>query len=188
MKKSYIILGSIGLLIVILFFTYRSTYNTAIELQQEVKKSFSDVGTEYQRRADLIPDLVKVVKKATANEKDILTSVTNARAGISNEISNAKTPRELDNVGRKINTAFNIAFEAYPNLTSTKVIENFQVQLEGTENRIKKARQDYNESVQKYNTHIIGFFNSMLLNPVRFKELEPFSAEQGTDKHKEIDL
>ncbi len=191
MKKSNIILLSIGLLVIILFMSYRSTYNTAINLQQNVKKSFSNVGTEYQRRADMIPDLVKVVKKAASNEKDILTSVTNARAGISNfsnDINSAKTPEQMDLVGKRINSAINIAVEAYPQITSTEVFMTFQTQLEGTENRIKKARQDYNESVQIYNSHILGFFNSMFLNPVKFPEKEPFSAASGTEIHKDIDL
>jgi len=191
MKKSNIILLSIGLLVIILFMSYRSTYNTAINLQQNVKKSFANVGTEYQRRADMIPDLVKVVKKAASNEKDILTSVTNARAGISNfsnDINSAKTPQQMDLVGKRINSAINIAVEAYPQITSTEVFMTFQTQLEGTENRIKKARQDYNGVIKEYNSHIRGFFNSMFLNPEIFPKKSPFAAAAGAEVAPTVDF
>ena len=74
MKKSYIIIGSIALLVLILFFAYRGTYNTAISLQESVDKSWGDVQSTYQRRLDLIPNLMKTVKAAAKNEKDILWS------------------------------------------------------------------------------------------------------------------
>ena len=189
MKKSYIILGSIGLLIVILFFTYRSTYNTAIRYQENVDEAWGNVGAQYQRRADLVPQLVATVKGAAENEKEILTKVTNARAGLSNfnpdliknEISGAKNPEQMDMAGKKINTAINLAFEAYPQIRSTENFSILQAQLEGTENRINKARQDYNETIKLYNTHIRGFFNSMFLNPGTFPKKTPFAAAAGSE-------
>ncbi len=177
MKKSYIILGSIALLVVILFFAYRGTYNNAISLQETVDKSWGDVGASYQRRADLVPQLVATVKGAAANEKDILTRVTNARAGI----VNAKTPQDMEMLGKEINTAINLAFEAYPQIRSTENFAGLQAQLEGTENRINKARNDYNEAVQQYNSHIRGFFNSMFLNKETFPKKEAFKSASGAE-------
>jgi LemA protein len=177
MKKSYIILGSIVLLIIILFFSYRGTYNNAVKLQENVDEQWGNVGAAYQRRADLVPQLVATVKGAAENEKSILQGVTEARAGI----VNAQTPEDFELAGKKINTAINLAFEAYPQIRSTQNFSDLQAQLEGTENRIVKARSDYNESVKKYNSHIRGFFNSMFLNKETFPKKEPFKAAAGSE-------
>lgn len=177
MKKSTIILLSIAALAVILFMAYRNTYNTAVKYQENVDQAWNDVGAQYQRRADLVPQLVATVKGAAENEKGILTQVTNARAGI----VGAKTPEDMDIAGKKINAAINLAFEAYPQIRSTQNFSELQAQLEGTENRIVKARGDYNEAVKSYNAHIRGFFNSMFLNKATFAKKEGFKATAGSE-------
>ena len=177
MKKSYIVIGAIALLAIILFFAYRGSYNSAVTYQEDVDKAWGDVGASYQRRADLVPQLVATVKGAAENEKEILTKVTNARAGI----SNAKTPEDMEMLGKEINTAINLAFEAYPQIRSTENFGALQAQLEGTENRINKARTDYNESVKKYNSHIRGFFNSMFLSKETFPKKDSFKATEGSE-------
>ena len=182
MKRSYIILGSIGALLLIGIITYISVYNKAVSTQEEVDKTWGDVQSAYQRRADLIPQLIETVKGAAKNEKDILTQVTNARAGI----VNAKTPEDIEIAGKKINTAINLAFEAYPQIRSTENFKEFQAQLEGSENRINKSRNDYNDAVKKYNTHIRGFFSSMFLNSETFPKKEAFKAAAGSDKAPEV--
>ncbi len=182
MKRSYIIIGGIALLVIVLFFAYRGSYNTAVGLQEEVDQSWGNVSASYQRRADLVSNLVKTVQGAAANEKDILTKVTNARAGM----VNAKSPEDLEMYGKEINTAINLAFEAYPQIRSTENFSELQAQLEGTENRINKARTDYNESVKKYNTHIRGFFNSMFLNSATFPKKDAFKAAAGAEVAPEV--
>lgn len=177
MKKGFVILGIIVGLALIIFMAYRSSYNTAVNLQENVDEKWGDVGATYQRRADLVPQLVATVKGAAANEKAILTQVTEARAGI----VNAKTPEDMDIMGKKINTAINLAFEAYPQIRSTENFSGLQVQLEGTENRIAVARQNYNQSVKEYNSHIRGFFNSMILNKETFAKKEPFKETAGSE-------
>jgi LemA protein len=157
--------------------TYRNSYNKAISYQEVVDEQWSNVGAQYQRRADLVPQLVATVKGAAANEKGILQGVTEARAGI----VNAKTPEDMEMMGKKINTAINLAFEAYPQIRSTENFQDLQAQLEGTENRIVKARADYNEAVKQYNAHIRGFFNSMFLNSSTFPKKEGFKAAAGTE-------
>jgi LemA protein len=84
-------------------------------------------------------------------------------------------------LGKEINTAINLAFEAYPQIRSTENFGELQRQLEGTENRINKARGDYNEAVKEYNSHIRGFFNSMVLNKETFPKKEAFKAAEGSD-------
>ena len=120
---------------------------------------------------------METVKGAAQNEKDILTQVTQARAGI----VGAKTPQDLELMGRKINTAINLAYEAYPQIRSTENFSQFQGQLEGTENRIKTERDRYNESVKEYNTHIRGFFARFFLNSEEFPRKEGFVAAAGSE-------
>jgi LemA protein len=177
MKKGLIVLGAVLGLAIIVFMMYRGSYNTAVNLQENVNEKWGDVGATYQRRADLIPQLVATVKGAAANEKGILTQVTEARAGI----VNAKTPEDMDIMGKKINTAINLAFEAYPQIRSTQNFSDLQVQLEGTENRIAVARQNYNGAVKEYNSHIRGFFNSMFLNSETFPKKDPFKEAAGSE-------
>ena len=184
MKKGYIVLAAIVGLVLIVFMIYRSSYNTAIELQENVTEKWGDVGVTYQRRADLIPQLVATVKGAAANEKGILTQVTEARAGI----VNAKTPEDMDLMGKKINTAINLAFEAYPQILSTQNFSDLQTQLEGTENRISVARQNYNGAVKEYNSHIRGFFNSMFLNKEVFAKKEAFKETAGSEVAPKVDF
>jgi Uncharacterized conserved protein len=135
-------------------------YDKAVAAQETVNRAFGDVQATYQRRADLVPNLVETVKGAAENEKQILTQVTQARAGI----VNAQTPEDLEIAGKKINTAINLAFEAYPQIRSTENFQDLQAQLEGTENRINVARQRYNEAVSNYNTYVRGFFKRIALS------------------------
>lgn len=184
MKKGLIVLGVVAGLALIVFMMYRSSYNTAVNLQENVDEKWGDVGATYQRRADLIPQLVATVKGAAANEKGILTQVTEARAGI----VNAKTPEDMDLMGKKINTAINLAFEAYPEIRSTQNFSDLQTQLEGTENRIAVARQNYNGAVKEYNSHIRGFFNSMFLNSETFPKKNPFKESAGSENAPKVEF
>ena len=177
MSKGLIVtLGIIGAIVlsVIVFVSWGTgVYDKAVALQEGVNAEWSDVQATYQRRADLVPSLVATVKGAAENEKTILTQVTQARAGI----VNAKTPEDLEIAGRQINTAINLAFEAYPEIRSTANFSDLQSQLEGTENRINVARQRYNESIRGYNTYIRGFFKKMALS--WFGSGEDFSVRKG---------
>lgn len=148
-------------------------YDSAVQSQEKVNAEFADVQAAYQRRADLIPNLVATVQGAAENERRILTEVTQARAGI----VGAKTPEDLEIAGRRINTAINLAFEAYPQIRSTENFQNLQVQLEGTENRINIARQRYNDSIRVYNSYVRGYFKRMALN--MFGGGEDFSPRTG---------
>lgn len=168
-----VIIGVIVLFVGGFFMWGTGVYDSAIKAQEVVNNEFADVQAAYQRRADLVPNLVATVKAAAENERGILTEVTQARAGI----VGAKTPEDLEIAGRKINTAINLAFEAYPQIRSTENFAELQSQLEGTENRINVARQRYNASVANYNTYVRGYFKKMALN--MFGGGEDFSARKG---------
>jgi LemA protein len=177
MSKGIIaLLAVVGLVILIgggFFLWGTGVYDSAIKSQENVNEAFANVQATYQRRADLIPNLVATVKEAAENEKGILTQVTHARAGI----VNAKTPEDLELAGRQINTAINLAFEAYPQIRSTENFQELQSQLEGTENRINVARQRYNETIKEYNSYVRGYFKRMALN--MFGSGEDFSPRTG---------
>lgn len=168
-----VILGIIIVFVGGFFLWGTGVYDSAVASQEEVNKTFADVQAAYQRRADLVPNLVATVKGAAENEKSILVQVTQARAGI----VNAKTPEDLELAGRQINTAINLAFEAYPQIRSTENFQDLQSQLEGTENRINVARTRYNESVAAYNTYVRGYFKKMALN--MFGDGEDFTVRKG---------
>lgn len=196
MKKSVVIVLAV---VAVLLFTIfgvigwaNGVYNTAVVNQETVDKSWANVQSAYQRRADLVPQLVATVKKAAENEGSILKEVTQARAGI----TNAKTPEDLELMGRKINTAINLAYEAYPEIRSTQNFATLQQQLEGTENRIKVERDAYNDAVSKYNIHVRGIFRKFALNILgdadEFPRKEGFKtttpgAENAPDVSKEFD-
>lgn len=168
-----IVLGVIVVSVFIFFSWGSGVYDSAVAKQEDVNAQWADVQAAYQRRADLIPNLVQTVKGAAENEKAILTQVTQARAGI----VNAKTPEDLELAGRQINTAINLAFEAYPQIRSTENFQELQSQLEGTENRINVARQRYNEAIRGYNTYVRGFFKRFALGI--FGGGEDFSVRKG---------
>jgi LemA protein len=167
-------IGGVILLGVFIFFMWGTgVYDSAIQKQESVNAQWADVQATYQRRADLVPNLVATVKGAAENEKEILTKVTQARAGI----VNAKTPEDLEIAGREINTAINLAFEAYPQIRSTENFQDLQAQLEGTENRINVARQRYNDGVREYNSYVRGYFKQRAL--AWFGSGEDFSPKKG---------
>lgn len=184
LKWKILIIAGVIIFFAILFVGWaNSVYNKAIDYQEEVNARWGDVQTSYQRRADLVPNLVETVKGAAENELKILSTVTEARAGI----SRAKTPEEVEMFGKQINSAINLAFEAYPQIRSTENFKELQAQLEGTENRISVARMKYNEAVQKYNRHIRGKFRKIALNIFaneedNFVRKDVFEAEKGTEK------
>jgi LemA protein len=185
MKRTWIILaavvGAIVLTVIIFFSWAGGVFDKAVRYQEDAKKSWGNVQTANQRRADLVPQLVATVQAGAENENKILTEVTQARAGI----VNAETPEQMEVMGKKINTAINLAFEAYPQIRSTENFGALQSQLEGSENRISEARVEYNSSVSTYNTHIRGFFKRWALNLVgsadEFPPKTSFEASEGAD-------
>ncbi len=175
-KGLLITLVIIGVIVVFVFGFFMwgtGVYDSAIGAQEKVNSEWADVQAAYQRRADLVPNLVSTVKGAAENEREILVQVTQARAGI----VGAKTPEDLEIAGRKINTAINLAFEAYPQIRATENFKDLQAQLEGTENRINIARQRYNEAIRGYNVFVRGYFKRTALS--MFGGGEDFTPRTG---------
>jgi LemA protein len=194
MKKGLLIVLGIVLL---LGFYGCGKYNGLVTSDEDVKRAWGDVQTQYQRRADLLPSLIATVKKAAENEKDILTNVTNARAGIPNlekeaadikdAASKAQTPADLNAVGDRINTAIKITMEAYPIIQSTQNFKDLQNDISGTENRVQTARNDYNLAVRNFNISARTFPGNIFANIFGFKPQEEFKAADGTDKVPDVE-
>lgn len=188
MKKALIVIGAV-VGAVVLFYLYGTTvYDKAVKSQEVVEQKWGDVQSDYQRRADLIQNLVNTVKGAAENEKEILTQVIQARQGI----ANAKTPAELDKNAEVFSRSFSILVERYPEVKSTASFQQLQAQIEGTENRIKKSRSDYNEVVKDYNSLIRGFWRSKALSLLgssdEFPKREMFEAQAGSEIAPTVDF
>ncbi|MBC7425539.1 MAG: LemA family protein [Bacteroidia bacterium] len=181
----------IGILVVLLMWGCGG-YNGLVQKDVDVKKAWSDVQVQYQRRADLFGNLLSTVEAAATNEKDILTAVTNARAGITDakqQIAGATTPAQLDAASQRIQSSamsIRIAVEAYPTIRSTEGYMKLQDEITGTENRIATSRSDYNTTVASYNKSARTFPTNILAGMFGMGAKEEFAAAAGSDKAPEL--
>jgi len=172
-------------------------YNEVIERDEEVKAAWAEVENQYKRRADLVPNLVKVVKGAADFEKSTLESVVEARskvAGLKVDSSVIDDPQKLkafEAAQQQLSGALArlmVVVERYPELKATESFRDLQAQLEGTENRVAVARKRYIESVAEYNK-VVQLFPSSLGASLRGKSVRPtFSAPPELEKPPEVDL
>jgi LemA protein len=171
-----------------------SGYNGLIQQDEEVNKAWANVQSDYQRRADLIPNLVNTVKGEANFEQTTLQNVIQARASATQMKIDPKdlTPEKLQQfqaaqsqlsqaLGRLL-----VVTENYPNLRANDAFRNLQAQLEGTENRIKVSRNDFNQAVQNYNIKVRSFPMNIFAGMFGFKTKEGFKAEAGSDKAPEV--
>ena len=172
MKKGLIILGVVLVLGFMLYSFFAGRYNTMVELSEAIPKEWAQVETQYQRRADLIPNLVNTVKGYANFEQETLTKVIEARASATQvkiDPSNI-TPQALaqfQQAQNGVSSALSrllVVAENYPDLKANQNFLDLQAQLEGTENRIAVARTRFNEVVQPYNVYIKRFPSNMLAN------------------------
>jgi LemA protein len=195
MKKGYIIAIVGALLVVILFFGGCSSYNGMVDADQAVKKQWAQVENQYQRRADLIPNLVNTVKGYAAHESSTLQSLTEARSGLTqayNDANNISGDSAQNNIAAyqqaqsKLKSALDIyvnaVHEAYPELKANENFLSLQSQLESTENRIATERKRYNEEVETYNKKVLRFPGSIWASMFNFDAKDMFQAEEGANK------
>ncbi|TAH03463.1 MAG: LemA family protein [Sphingobacteriales bacterium] len=173
-----------------------SGYNNMVKLDQDVKGKWGNVQSEYQRRSDLIPNLVNTVKGAANFEQETLTKVIEARAKATQTTIDPTnlTPENIQKFQQaqgELSGALSrllVTVEKYPELKANANFTALQSQLEGTENRIKVARNDFNGSVQGYNTAVKTFPNNIFANMFGFKEKGYFAADPGSDKTPTVDF
>ena len=169
-------------------------YNGLIQQDESVKLAWNNVQSDYQRRADLIPNLVNTVKGEANFEQTTLTKVIEARASATQmKIDPADlTPEKLQQFQQaqgQLSQALGrllVVSEQYPNLRANDAFRGLQAQLEGTENRIKVARNDYNTAVQSYNVQVRKFPAALFAGIMGFKPKTGFAAEAGSEKAPEV--
>ena len=188
MKTSYIVIGVIVFILFIGGCGCVGSYNKIVTLDETAQAKWGVVQSDYQRRADLVPNLVATVKGVANFEKSTLVDVTNARArATSIQVDPTKlTPETIQKFQAaqgQLTSALSrllVASERYPELKATDNFSTLQAQLEGTENRIAVARNDFNGAVQEYNTKIRVFPSNIMANMFGFKEKGFFQAEAAS--------
>ena len=191
-------IGCGGLVVIIIFIAFViglffwGTYNRLVTLDQNVNKKWGDVQTVYQRRADLIPNLVNTVQGAANFEKSTLTEVTNARASVGRvQLDPNKAPTDAAQLQQfqaaqgQLSNALSrllVVSENYPQLKSNENFLGLQAQLEGTENRISVERNNFNGAVQDFNTAVRRFPTNMVAGMFGFSARPFFNADQGAQR------
>lgn len=183
----------VGFFIVVAIF-FIVTYNSLVRKEETVKKQWNEVQTTYQRRLDLIPSLVNVVKGQADFEATTLLQITEARnkaasVNISGVGIEASKYNEQIKVQDDLASAANkllVTLEGFPVLKGTAAFAGLQAQLEGTERRIKFARKDFNEAIAGYNSSVRNFPSKIVAGIFGFKPKEGFQSDSGADKPVEI--
>ncbi|MEP3836444.1 MAG: LemA family protein [Algibacter sp.] len=194
--KKFLPLIIIAIVVIGIYSWGKGFNNTAVNLQESATKTWANVESSYQRRNDLIGNLVKTVQGAADFEKGTLTAVIEARAkatSVTIDPSNI-TPEQLakfNEVQGGLSGALKsllVTVERYPELKANQNFLELQSQLEGTENRINVARDRFNESVEPYNNHVKEFPNSILAGILDFEPMSYFKAEIGSEKAPDVNF
>lgn len=187
----------LGVLFAVSTSFYGCGYNTLVSMQESVNSAWSQVENQYQRRSDLIPNLVSTVQGAADFEKSVLTDVTEARSRVgqvklsADDLSDPSKFQQYQQAQDQLSSALSrllVVSENYPQLKSNENFLNLQSQLEGTENRISVERRRYNETVQAYNTEVKSFPALIMAKIFGFKEREYFKSTAGSEKAPDVNF
>lgn len=197
MKRGTIIWIVVGVFALLMVFRTIGTYNELVALDQEVDGQWAQVQTSYQRRADLIPNLVEIVKGAAAHERETLTAVTDARARVgqinvsSDMLNDPQAMAQFQQAQEGLSSALSrlmAVSERYPELRANENFLGLQSQLEGTENRISVERMRFNEAAKNFNTKRQSFPTVLIANMFgdQFEKKVYFEATAGSDVAPEV--
>ncbi len=184
MKKFLVVLG---VLAIIVGLTLKNKYNAMVTSDEGVQASWSQVENQYQRRMDLIPNLVNTVKGYADFEKETFTAVTEARAKVGQmnvDVKNAEEFAQFQQAQTGLGSALSrlmVVMEKYPDLKANQNFLDLQTQLEGTENRISTERMRFNETVKAYNVLIRRFPNNLVAGMFGFEKANLFEMNEGAD-------
>jgi LemA protein len=169
-----------------------NSYNGLVSTDQSVKNSWSNVEANYQRRTDLYNSVIKTIEGSANFEKSTLKEVIEARAkatAVTVDINDPASLAKYQAAQGQLQSAFGrlmAVAEAYPDIKTTKSFQDFQTQIEGTENRINIARQDYNKTVNDYNLKVKTFPNNIFAGFFHFVEKPYYKADAGSDKAPDV--
>lgn len=192
-----VIMGGLVLLAVIAVMWAVGINNSIVRLEQKAESTWANVENVYQRRADLIPNLVNTVRGAANFERSTLSDVVEARASVGqvqvspSQMPNAQQLRQFEAAQQRLSSALSrllVVVERYPELKATASFRDLQAQLEGTENRIAVARRDFNEAVRAYNTRIQQIPANFVANLRGFEEKPYFQATAGAERPPEVEF
>lgn len=190
MKKGYVVLIVVVAVVLILFFWIKGMYNSMVRMDENVSQAWAQVENVYQRRADLVPNLVATVKGYAEHESSTLEAVVEARAKATqttvdpSNLSEEEISRFMsaqDQLGTAIGRLL-VSVESYPDLKANQNFLELQAQLEGTENRITVERQKFNEAARNYNVAIRRFPNNIFAGMFGFEKKGYFEASEGAEQ------
>ncbi|HTA81892.1 MAG TPA: LemA family protein [Bacteroidia bacterium] len=189
-QGTIVLLVVVGLALLVIFGIFIGPYNGMVSRSQNTSQMWSNVETQYQRRNDLYSTVMATIKGSAKFEQQTLTDVIEARSkATSITVDASKLTPESVKQFEQAQDGFKSSFgrlmaiaEQYPDLKTTAAFQDFQTQQEGTENRINKARQDFNDVVKDYNTYIMTFPHNIVANMYGFTSKGYFQAQAGTDK------
>lgn|SRR5690606_19039440 len=196
MKKWLIPVVVLVVIGIIIYMMFGGIYNSAVQKQEDAKTAWSQVESAYQRRSDLIPNLVNTVKGAADFERGTLTDVIEARSRATsiNVDADNMTQEQLQQFQQaqgEVSSALSrllVTVERYPELRATQNFQQLQSQLEGTENRINVERNRFNETVNIYNVYIKQFPNNLITGMFGFDEMPRFASDPGSEDAPEVDF
>lgn len=195
MKKSLGCIVAVVALLIGLAVLGVGSYNNLVGLQEGVESAWGEVENHYQRRADLVPNLVATVKGAAEFEQETFTRVTEARAKVGQVtvggLPDAQQLEQFQAAQGELSSALSrllVVVERYPELTATQAFRDLQVQLEGTENRIAVARGRYNEAARDYNTSRRRFPTVVIAGMLGFDDRPYFEAQEGAAEAPQVDF
>ncbi|MFP4024190.1 MAG: LemA family protein [Thiohalospira sp.] len=196
MKKKWITLIVIAVIAIFIFSSIKGTYNTMVSLNENVTSQWAQVENVYQRRADLIPNLVNTVKGYAEHEQETLTEVIEARskATSTNVDANNLTPENIQAFQQAqggLSSALSklmVVVERYPDLKANQNFLELQAQLEGTENRITVERQKFNQAAQYFNTYIKQFPKNIYANMFDFEPKAYFKSDESASEAPNVEF
>lgn len=181
------IIAVVVVVIIVIFGWYFGTKNNLVRMEESVNGAYAKIDTQLQRRYDLIPNLVNTVKGYDIHEKEVIDSVTEARA----QIGSASTPADRIDAENQLNGALSrllMVVENYPDLKADANYRQLMDELAGAENRISVARTDYNEEVQAFNAKIRSFPNSMVAGNMGLESMPYFEADSAAKTAPTVDF
>ncbi len=191
-KTLWIVLGIVVVLVLWAF----SSYNGMVSQQEQATTELANVQAQYQRRADMMPQLAKIVKAYAKHEKETFEEVTKARASVGQvkldaDNLTAEKLKQYTAAQGELASAFSklmVVAEKYPELKASENFQALQAQEEGTENRIGEARRKYNEAVQAYNQMVRRMPAALVARMFGFETMPKFEAAEGTEKAPDLDI